>query len=148
MLKVIEIGDIAWQGKTEPVFCRAEDGNEYVVKGNFAGRKALIAEWVANRLGTLLNLPIPHFEQLQLDPQLLEYGAKRVELDHLGRGILFGSRREPNLVEIRQADLPRIDGQLKARVLAFDWWIANSDRVLSRVRATLIFCGPRIRNAW
>lgn len=129
MIRIIEIGDIAWQGRTEPVFCRAEDGHEYVVKGSFAGRKALIAEWVANRLGKLLHLPIPNFEQLRLDPQLLEYSVKTAELERLGRGVLFGSRREPNLVEIRQADLPRVDLHLQARVLAFDRWIANSDRV-------------------
>src|SRR5258708_5581501 len=129
VIRIIEIGDIAWQGKTEPVICRAEDGHEYVVKGNFAGRKALIAEWVANRLGKLLGLPIPEFAQLQLDPLLLEYSAKTLELERLGGGILFGSRRESNLVELRQADLPRIDLNLKGRVLAFDWWIANADRV-------------------
>ena len=50
-------------------------------------------------------------------------------MERLGRGVLFGSRREPNLVEIRQSDLPRVDLNLRARVLAFDWWIANSDRV-------------------
>ncbi len=129
MIRILEVGEIAWQGKTEPVFCRAEDGHEYVVKGNFAGRKALIAEWVANRLGKLLGLPIPDFAQLQLDPLLLEYSVKSLEIGHLGRGILFGSRRELNLVELRHADLPRIDLNLKARVLAFDWWVANSDRV-------------------
>ena len=129
MIRIVEIGEIAWQGKTEPVFCRAEDGHEYVVKGNFAGRRALIAEWVGSRLGRLLNLPIPDFAQLQLDPLLLDYSAKAMEIERLGKGVLFGSRREANLVEIRQADLPLIDGRLKARVLAFDWWIANSDRV-------------------
>ena len=129
MIRIVEIGDIAWQGRTEPVICRAENGHEYVVKGNFAGRKALIAEWVANRLGKLLHLPIPDFEQMQLDPQLLEYSAKTLEVERLGRGVLFGSQREANLVEIRQTDLPRIDLNLRARVLAFDWWIANSDRV-------------------
>lgn len=129
MLRITEIGDIAWQGKTEPVICRAEDDHEYVVKGNFAGRKALIAEWVANRLGKILNLPIPDFKQLQLDPHLLAYSAKTQEVERLGSGVLFGSRREINLVEIRQADLPRVDLNLRARVLAFDWWIANSDRV-------------------
>ncbi len=129
MIRIIEIGDIAWQGRTEPVFCRAEDGHEYVVKGSFAGRKALIAEWVANRLGKLLHLPIPDFKQLRLDPQLLEYSVKTTEMKRLGRGVLFGSRREPHLVEIRQADLPRVDLHLRARVLAFDWWVANSDRV-------------------
>lgn len=129
MIRIVEIGDIAWQGKTEPVICRAEDGHEYVVKGNFAGRRALIAEWVANRLGRILNLPIPEFEQMELDSQLAEFSAKTEEVGRLGRGVLFGSRREPNLVEIRHADLPRVDLNLRARVLAFDWWIANSDRV-------------------
>lgn len=129
MIRIVEIGDIAWQGRTEPVICRAGDGHEYVVKGNFAGRKALIAEWVANRLGKLLGLPIPDFQQLRLDPQLLEYSIKTAEVERLGPGVLFGSRREPNLVEIRQADLPRVDLKLMARVLAFDLWIANSDRV-------------------
>jgi hypothetical protein len=129
MIRIVEIGDIAWQGKTEPVICRAEDGHEYVVKGNFAGRKALIAEWVANRLGRILHLPIPEFEQMKLDPQLAEFSAKTEEIGRLGRGVLFGSRREVNLVEIRHADLPRVDLNLRARVLAFDWWIANSDRV-------------------
>ena len=33
MIRIVEIGDIAWQGKTEPVICRAEDGREYVVVG-------------------------------------------------------------------------------------------------------------------
>lgn len=127
--RIIEIGEIAWQGKTQPVFCRADDGFEYVVKGNFAGRKALIAEWVANRLGKNLGLPIPDFAQLKLDSQLLEYSAKTAEIECLGKGTLFGSRRVEKLVEIRQADLHLIDLNLKARVLAFDWWIANSDRI-------------------
>jgi hypothetical protein len=129
MLEIHEIGEIAWQGKTEPVFCRADDGHEYVVKGSFAGRKALIAEWVANRLGKLLGLPIPDFAQMRLHPSLLDYSVKSEEIGRLGPGVLFGSRREPNLVEIRQADVALVDTGLQARVLAFDWWIANSDRV-------------------
>jgi len=42
MIRIIEIGDIAWQGKTEPVFCRAENGREYVVKGRFAEIESLL----------------------------------------------------------------------------------------------------------
>ena len=97
MIRIIEIGDIAWQGKTEPVFCRAEDGHEYVVKGSFAGRKALIAEWVANRLDKLLQLPIPDFEQLRLDPQLLEYSSEdcRVGASRRRRFVWFPSRAKP-----------------------------------------------------
>jgi len=129
MTRIIEIGDVAWQGRTEPVFCRAEDGHEYVVKGNFAGRKALIAEWVASSLGKQLGLPIPEIAFLKIDSLMFDYGAKSESLERLGRGVLFGSRRGANVVEIRHTDLSRIDLNLQARVLAFDWWIANSDRV-------------------
>jgi len=47
-----------------------------VVKGDFAGRRALIAEWVANRLGKLIGLPIPDIALLRLDPLLLDYSVK------------------------------------------------------------------------
>jgi hypothetical protein len=129
MIRIIEVGDIAVQGRTEPVFCKADDGNEYVVKGAFAGHKALIAEWVANRLGSMLGLPIPKFRQMRLDPMVMRYGVKRDAIERLGAGALFGSQRHPNLVEVRQADLPLINPMLCAKILAFDWWIANPDRV-------------------
>lgn len=129
MNRIVEILGFVMQGMTEPVLCRAEDGHDYVVKGHYAGHRALIAEWVANRLGTLLGLPIPDFELLQLDPDLLRYSVNTREVGHLGRGTLFGSRRELNVVEIRQADFPWIDQNLMAQVLVFDWWVANPDRV-------------------
>lgn len=128
MDRVVEIIGFVHQGITEPVFCRAADGCEYVVKGHYAGRRALIAEWVANRLGSLLRLPIPEFKLLWLDPQLVQYSVNTKEIANLGRGGLFGSQRQQNVVEVRPADLSLIDGELKAKILAFDWWIANSDR--------------------
>lgn len=128
MTRIIEILGFVCQGVTEPVFCRAEDGYEYVVKGNYAGRRALIAEWVAGRLGRLLGLPIPECELLALDPLLVEYSIQKREVAHLGRGTLFGSRRVLNVVEVRSADLPLIELPLRAKVLAFDWWISNPDR--------------------
>jgi hypothetical protein len=94
VIRIVEIGEIACQGITEPVFCRGEDGHEYVVKGSFAGHRALAAEWVAGRLGRLLGLPIPDFAQLKLDRLLLDYSAKTTEVARLGTGTLFGSRRE------------------------------------------------------
>ena len=41
MIRIVEIGEIVWPGKTEPMICRAEDGNEYVVKRSFAHPAAL-----------------------------------------------------------------------------------------------------------
>jgi hypothetical protein len=129
MIRIVEIGEIAWQGITEPVFCRGEDGKEYIVKGKRAGRRALIAEWVANRLGHLLHLPIPPFALMELDPAIAAFSVNFEKVDHLGTGPLFGSLRIPNVVELRHSDLALVDESLRARVLAFDWWIANSDRV-------------------
>lgn len=129
MIRIIELGEIAWQGMTEPVFCRADDGHEYVVKGKRAGRKALMAEWIANRLGHLLHLPIPNFELMELDPTMITFSISMEKVSHLGIETLFGSRRVPNVVELRHADVSLVDPILRARVLAFDWWIANGDRV-------------------
>lgn len=129
MIRIIEIGDIAWQGVTEPIFCRGDDGFEYVVKGRHAGYRSLIAEWVANRLGRELGLPIPDIAQMKIAPTLFDYGGDPAKLAKLGRGTLFGSRRVANVVEIRERDLRDIDIELQAKVLAFDWWVANADRV-------------------
>lgn len=128
MTCIVDILGFVHQGVTEPVLCRADDGHEYVVKGKYAGRRALIAEWIAGRLGRLLRLPIPEFELLELHPLLLMYSIKTQEIDHLGRNALFGSRRELNVVEVRPADFGLIDTSLKAKILAFDWWISNPDR--------------------
>ena len=128
MIRIIEIGDVACQGVTEPIFCSCDDGFEYVVKGRNAGYRSLIAEWVANRLGRQLGLPIPEIAQMKIEPGLFDYGSATGKLAKLGRGILFGSRKVPNVDEIREADLIDIDIRLQARVLAFDWWVANSDR--------------------
>lgn len=129
MIRIVEIGEIAAQGRTEPVHCRSDDGHEYFVKGRFAGARALVCEWVANRLGKLLGLPIPDFAQMYLTPELWQFSVKRAEVERLGKGTLFGSKRIHNLVELRESDIQLIDPKLKARVLAFDWWVANGDRV-------------------
>lgn len=129
MTRIVEIIDFACQGITRPVICRATDGHEYVVKGNYAGHRALIAEWVAGRLGQLLRLPIPSFEMLTMDRQLLDFSIKTEEVNNLGKGTLFGSRRVPDVVEIRPADVSLLTWELKTKVLAFDWWVANPDRI-------------------
>jgi len=129
MLQIIEIGDVAWQGKTQPVFCRAEDGHEYIVKGKYAGRKALVAEFMANHLGRTLGLPIPPFDVLEVDPAVFKYGVNRQVIELLGQGPLFGSRRVFNVEEISQTNIKIVDPQLQAKILAFDWWVANGDRI-------------------
>jgi hypothetical protein len=129
MLQIIEIGDVAWQGKTKPVFCRAEDGNEYIVKGKYAGRKALVAEFMTSHLGQSLGLPIPPFEILEVNPNVLKYGGNREVIDLLGQLPLFGSCRVYNVEEISHTHIKKVDRNLQAKILCFDWWVANGDRI-------------------
>jgi hypothetical protein len=130
VIEIVEIIDTVLQGRTKPVLCKGADGNTYIVKGNYAGFQSLISEWIAGNLGRFLELPIPSFRLLKLNPQLLAYSAVPEAISLLGNGILFGSQQVPNCSEILQTNISAIDPDLRAKVLAFDWWIANSDRIL------------------
>jgi len=130
MIRITQIEGESAQGKTEPLFCVGEDGNRYVVKGRHAGNLARICEWLAGRLGQKLNLPIPRFSQMELDPQLLNYDATGFA-SKIGKGIAFGSLRIANVNEFQLSQSQRVAPELRARILLFDWWIANSDRLLT-----------------
>ena len=85
-ISIIEILGRSTQGVTRPFVCRGDDGSLYYVKGNAAGRRALIAEWVAGNLGRRLGLPIPEFRQAEVSPQLVALSARQDASD-LGAGI-------------------------------------------------------------
>jgi hypothetical protein len=130
MIRITRIEGESKQGLTKPLFCVGEDGLRYVVKGKSAGFLSITREWIAARLGTAFGLPIPRFELMELDPRLLSYDATGFA-QRIGKGTVFGSRRLANSNEIQYAQSHLIPGWLRARVLLFDWWIANPDRQLS-----------------
>jgi hypothetical protein len=132
-LLITEILEVARQGKTKPIFCKAEDGNMYVTKGDYAGKKALASEWMAGQLGQDFGLPIPSLALLQVTEPFFQFSGKREELQILGRGTLFGSLWQENLVEIRHSNLAQINEMERARLLAFDWWVGNEDRTLTEL---------------
>lgn len=130
MVRIVEVLGFTAQGMTEPVLCRAADGNLYVVKGMNAGHTSLIAEWVACRLGRIMGLPIPNVEQLTLDDSMIRYSSKKNEVKNLGKGSLFGSLYINDAVEIRDSDVSSVGIDLQMLLLAFDFLIANADRTL------------------
>lgn len=133
-LRIIEILGRSEQGITKPFFCRAEDGESYYVKGNFAGFRALCCEWVAGELARHWGLPIAPFSIVEV-PDALIKGSLRNDIFELGPGPAFGSRLVQNAGELRWAEVEgnQISADLRARVLIFDWWVANSDRMMSDV---------------
>ena len=130
MLTIVEIITEANQGITRPFLCRGDDGFEYYVKRANAGRKALIAEWVAGSLARLLGLPIPHFDLAEVPTQLLALRSTQERRDW-GSGPVFASRVIENAVEIRFTDIAKIPLRRQAEILLFDAWIGNGDRMLS-----------------
>ena len=78
-------------------------------------------------------MPIPPFALLQIDESFFQYSSKREELQLLGRGTLFGSVWQENQVEIRHSNILQVSERDRARLLAFDWWIGNEDRILTEL---------------
>ncbi|HEX3720371.1 MAG TPA: HipA family kinase [Verrucomicrobiae bacterium] len=129
-IHITEIVSRSGQGITRPFLCRGDDGKFYYVKGNYAGRKALCAEWVAGRLGERLDLPIPPFVQAFISDEIVRYSA-RDDIADLGAGLAFGSEKVNNTDELRLPLADSIDRRLCAKILLFDWWTCNGDRTLS-----------------
>lgn len=128
MIKIIEIKHRMEQGQTKPILCTGEDGHDYVVKGWSAGRKTLIAEWIAGRLGLELGLPIPGFQQMWMDKDWAAFSAHD-DAQNLSLSTSFGSSWIENSIELLGSQIAKIPDGLRAKVLLFDWWICNPDRI-------------------
>jgi hypothetical protein len=117
------------QGMTRPFLVRAEDDALYVAKGRDATRHGLVAEWLCAHLARRVGLAIPEFTLLDVPSELV--AAFGPEGAALGPGVVFGSRHEADVQEFAITQLKRIGQADRQRVLAFDWWVENSDRSLS-----------------
>ena len=129
-LRVIEILDRAHQGITRPFLCLCDDGGDYYVKGAYAGRRGLVAEFIAGRLAVGLDLPIPRFAVVDVPGEVIAMSSRDDRKD-LGAGPAFASRVVRDSVELRYAEVSSLSEELCARILLFDWWILNGDRTLS-----------------
>jgi len=130
MIQITEIISRSEQGVTRPFICRADDGDLYYMKGAGAGRKALIAEWIAGNLARHLGLPVPPFALAEVPTALLRHSA-REDLADLGSAPVFASRAVPFAEELRFEHVRRIPRDQQAWTLIFDCWVLNGDRTLS-----------------
>ncbi len=86
----------ARQGVTRPFICRGDDGHEYYVKGQDAGRRSLVCEWVAAQLATQSGLPIADYVLAEVPAALIAPG-QGLDLSQLGAGVVFASRAFPHV---------------------------------------------------
>lgn len=131
-MRILEVTGRARQGKTEPFICRARDGRLYYVKGIHAGYRSMICEWVAGRLAQQLGLPIAPFEIVEVPRALIEESLNAEHLQ-LGVGEAFGSQQIEFADLFQWSQRTLVEASLAVRVLVFDWWICNSDRILGEL---------------
>jgi len=133
VLTITDIITPAEQGITKPFLCRADDGYHYFVKRpGTAGRKALIAEYVAGCMADRLGLPVPPFAIAEVPRSLLALRPSEERSDW-GEGPAFASRMVERTVELRITDIERVPLAVRASVLLFDAWVGNDDRQLGEL---------------
>lgn len=129
VLQVTEIVRRLDQGMTRPFLVRAGDDALYVAKGRETTQRGLMAEWICAHLAQALGLAIPQFTLLDVPQELVD--AIGQDGNALGAGLVFGSLNQANVQEFAVTQLKRIDTEERRLLLAFDWWVENSDRSLT-----------------
>jgi len=76
-----------------------------------------------------LDLPIAGFEVLDVPQVLLEFCAVPGIRD-LSAGPAFGSLHVDNTVSLPPVEVSSIPDELRWKILLFDWWTQNEDRIL------------------
>lgn len=127
-----EIMGRARQGITKPFICRGDDGHVHYVKGQVAGRRSLVCEWVAAQLATSFGLPIADYALAEVPAELIIPGQKP-DLSQLGAGIVFASRELPHVQELSVTTRALVSVEQATDVLVFDWWLHNEDRHLTEL---------------
>ena len=130
-VQISEVIERSTQGKTRPFLCKDENGQSYYVKGRGAGFRTLCCEWVASQLAMRCNLPVAPPRVVCVPAPLVQQSYIPDILD-LDTGLAFGSSKIENVGDLRRNDVKNVDSDLAMRVLAFDWWIANSDRLQAK----------------
>lgn len=122
------------QGMTRPFICRGGLFDIFYVKGDYAGRRSLCCEWVANRLVQLVlpsaPLGVPPFEMAEV-PEALVRGSARKDIRDLGEGLVFASWQILDAQELTWSAAQGWPEDTMALLLLLDLWLQNEDRSLS-----------------
>lgn len=117
-------------GSSQPWFSALEDGSSWLVKfsGAGPGPESLLAEYVANRLGQLWNLPIPETKPVWLDSSVSRAGTDEFwDVLAASEGWNLGIRTIPGAVDL--VPTARLLEATLESMLAFDLLLANWDRM-------------------
>lgn len=109
-----------------------DDGKKYVVKLNGAGDGVLsnVVEWVASKLGALMQIPVLQPVFVVIDANLAEQAGDPETRELLGRsvGINLGTPYLPDAVTYSARHASSIDDVLQQQIFLFDVLLINIDR--------------------
>jgi hypothetical protein len=119
---------------SRPFKVKAEDDHIYWLKGCGSGwtRRELCYELLAARMATELGLPIAHYELLDVSAEILEFCAVP-EIRDLRAGPAFGSLHVADGASLLPVTIKDVPESLRWKILLFDWWIQNADRILGKM---------------
>ena len=129
VVQITEVLNRSVQGRTLPFRCRGADGRQYYVKGRGAGRRSLIAEWLACNMAKEFGLPVAEFRVVEVPEALAQLGLP--EFDELGVGYAFGSLISEHVIDLPFSYIDRVPAMLRRDIAVFDWWVKNGDRNLT-----------------
>lgn len=141
MVLVKEIIGRSEQGRTKPFICRTFDGSLYFVKGRPCDARCMILEWVAGHLALDLGLPIPKIDTVEI-PLVLASNSRLPEAGQLGWALAFGSKQVEFADELDRFHTEQVNLGLAARILVFDWWVANHDRSFEEENPNALWTEP------
>lgn len=126
MLQIEEVLYQINQGMSGPYLCKADDGNKYIVKGRYSGRKSQICELLGWHLAQAFGLPVPPYQLLEMGEDL--YEELPANLKGIGQGVSFGSLEVPGARWCEPSDLGYAREEFRRDLLIFDYWVLNEDR--------------------
>jgi len=120
------------KGSSLPLLIGGDDGNSYVVKLNGAGDGVLsnVVEWVASKLGALMQIPVLQPVFVVIDANLAGQAGDPETRELLERsvGINLGTPYLPDAATYSAEYASSIDDVLRQQIFLFDLFLINIDR--------------------
>lgn len=135
MLEIIAIKSVTKQGQTQPLVCKADNGEFYFVKyTEGATSNGLVKEWLFGQMARDFGFNVPDFEVAFLCQPLIDaytgfskFGVVR----RLKEGLVFASKQVDFVQEFTPSNINSVSIEKQQDLLVFDLWIRNDDRNLS-----------------
>ncbi|GAB6071029.1 hypothetical protein JCM30760_21260 [Thiomicrorhabdus hydrogeniphila] len=135
MLEITSIDTVTEQGQTQPLVCKADDGDFYFVKYlRGATANGLVKEWIFAQMARDFGFNTPDFTAAFLCQPLIDafpHFAKHGVVRPPEEGVVFASKKVDYCEDFSMSNLYSVSIEKQQDLLVFDLWIRNDDRNLS-----------------